>query len=156
MPRWNKGSEVIERLLAARHLQRVPADADAVAALLKSARRHVVSARSTADADPEGALTLAYDAVRKAAAALLAQQGLRPTSAGGHLAIVEAIDAQFPGVAGLRSIDRLRRRRNQAEYPDPQRYDPITPDDVDDAVETALASLAAAERLIESTHLGVF
>ena len=101
MTRWSKGSEVIERLLNARHLEHVPADADAdtVAALIATARRHVTSAFATAADDPEGALALAYDAARKTATALLAHQGLRPTSAGGHIAVVEAMNAQFPGVS---------------------------------------------------------
>jgi hypothetical protein len=90
MTRWNKGSEVIERLLDARHLEHVPADADTVAALIATARRHVHSATAAAANDPEGALALAYDAARKTATALLAHQGLRPTSAGGHIVIVEA------------------------------------------------------------------
>jgi hypothetical protein len=78
--RWNKGSEVIERLLDARHLERVPADADTVATLIAPARRHVTSVSTTAADDPEGAFALAYDAARKTATALLAHQGLRPTS----------------------------------------------------------------------------
>ena len=110
----------------------------------------------TASADPEGAFTLACDAARKTATALLAHQGLGPTSAGGHIVIVEAINAQFPGVAGLKSIDRLRRRRNQAEYPDPQSYDPITADEVDDAIEVVRACLSAAEKLIAAPQLGIF
>jgi hypothetical protein len=65
MTRWNKGSEVIERLLEVRHLEHVPADADTVAALIATARRHVTSAATTAADDPEGGLTLAYDAARK-------------------------------------------------------------------------------------------
>lgn len=156
MTRWNKGNEVIERLLDARHLEHVPADADTVAALIATARRHVTSATATADDDPEGALALAYDAARKTATALLAHQGLRPTSAGGHIVVVEAMNAQFPSVAGLKSIDRIRRRRNQAEYPDPQHYDPITADEVDDAIEAARACLSAAEKLIAATQLGIF
>ena len=44
VPRWNKGADVIERLLDDRHLERVLADADIVAALLAAARRHVASA----------------------------------------------------------------------------------------------------------------
>ena len=59
MTRWNKGSDVIERLLDARHLEQVPADADTVAALLASAGRHVNSATATAAEDPEGALAVA-------------------------------------------------------------------------------------------------
>ena len=156
MTRWNKGSEVIERLLDARQLEHVPADTDTVAALVASARRHIASATTTAADDPEGAFALAYDAARKTATALLAHQGLRPTSAGGHIVIVEAINAQFPGVAGLKSIDRLRRRRNQAEYPDPQNYDPVTTDEVEDAIDTARDCLTAAEKLVAAHQLGIF
>lgn len=87
----------MERLLGDRQLEEVPADADTVSALLATARRHVPSASATAADDPEGSLALAYDAARKTATALLAHQGLRPTTAGGHIAIVEAIGAQFPG-----------------------------------------------------------
>lgn len=156
MVRWNKGSDVIDRLPDARHLERVPADVDIVAALIASARRHIASAAITGSEDPEGAFTLAYDAARKTATALLAHQGLRPTSAGGHIVIVEAMNAQFPGVAGLKSLDRLRRRRNQAEYPDPQQYDPVTADEVDDAIEAARACVSAAEKLIAAPQLGVY
>ena len=155
MARWNKGSEVIERLLDARHLERVPADADTVTVLIASARRHVTSASTTAADDPEGAFALAYDAARKTATALLAHQGLRPTSAGGHIVIIEAINAQFPGIGGLKSIDRLRRRRNQAEYPDPRNYDPVATDEVQDAIETSEACLGAAERLVAAPQLGI-
>lgn len=64
------------------------------------------------------------------------------------------MNAQFPGVAGLKSIDRLRRRRNQAEYPDPQNYDPVTVDEVRDAIEVAHACLSAADKLIAAPQLG--
>jgi hypothetical protein len=70
--------------------------------------------------------------------------------------IVEAMNAQFPGVAGLRSIDRIRRRRNQAEYPDPQHYDPITAAEVADAIDVARGCLTAAEKLKGVPQLGVF
>ena len=125
--------------------EEVPADAETVERLIATARRHIASATTNADSDPEGALALAYDAARKTATALLGHQGLRPTSAGGHIAVVEPINAQFPGVEGLKSIDRLRRRRNQAEYPDPRDYDPVTKDEVDDAIAAASACVNAAE-----------
>ena len=101
----------------------------------------------TAPDDPEGALTLADDAARKTATAVLAHQGLRPTTSGGHIAIVEAMSAQFPAVGGLKSIDRLR-RRTQAEYPDPRNHDTVTVEDAHDAVAVAEACLDAADRLI--------
>ena len=119
MARWPKGEQQVASLIEQRHLQQVAADSQTAAALLASAGRHVESARRTVDADPEAAYALAYDAARKSATALLAHQGLRPTTSGGHIAVVDAIRAQFPGVPGLTSLDRLRRRRNQAEYPNP-------------------------------------
>ncbi len=78
-----------------------------------------------------------YDAAKKTATALLAHQGLRPTTVGGHIVVVEAVNAQFPSVPGLKSIDRLRRRRNQAEYPEPASYDPVTTDEANDAAAVA-------------------
>ncbi len=156
MARWNKGSEVIQRLIEDRHLEEVPADPDTVEHLIAAARRHIASARTAARSDPEGALALAYDAARKTGTALLVHQGLRPSSAGGHIAVVDAVNAQFPGVDGLRSIDRLRRRRNQAEYPDPRGYDPVTTEDAEDAIAVADASVDAAGRLLYAPQLGLF
>lgn len=126
MPPWKQGSDVVERLLDQRHLQRVPADTSTSHSMLDASDRHVGSAEMTAEGDAEGAFALTYDAARKAAAALLAHQGLRATTAGGHIAVIEAIEAQFPDVPGLRSLNRLRRRRNQAEYAEPSSYDPIS------------------------------
>jgi uncharacterized protein (UPF0332 family) len=154
--RWAKGAERVTALIESRRLQRVVGDPDTVTALRASARRHVASARLTAEDDPEASYTLAYDAARKAATALLTHQGLRPTTAGGHLAVIDTINAQFPGVPGLTSLDRLRRRRNQAEYPDPHGYDSITVTEANDAVTVADRCLASAERLLELDELGVF
>ena len=155
MSRWAKGADQVTALIENRHLQRVLADEDTGAALLGSAGRHVESARLTVVQDPEAAYSLAYDAARKSATALLNHQGLRPTTAGGHLAVVDAIRAQFPGVPGLTSLDRLRRRRNQAEYPDPRNYDPITAEEANDAIKVASDCIASAERLLELDQLGV-
>lgn len=47
MTRWNKGSDFIERLLDIGHLERVPADANTVSALIDTARRHISSATET-------------------------------------------------------------------------------------------------------------
>jgi hypothetical protein len=154
--RWGRGADQVAALIEGRHLQRVVADADTVAASLGSARRLVASARLVVAQDPEAAYILAYDAARKSATALLNHQGLRPTTAGGHLAVVDAVRAQFPGVPGLTSLDRLRRRRNQAEYPDPSSYDPITTDEADNAIKVASDCIASTERLLELDQLGIF
>lgn len=53
MGRWAKGADQVTALVKARHLQQVVSDPDTVAALLASARRHIGSARLTAEQDPE-------------------------------------------------------------------------------------------------------
>ena len=156
MPRWNQGSTVVDRLLEQRQLDRVPADLNTAEALLESSRRHVATASGSTATDPEGALSLAYDAARKAATALLSHQGLRPTSAGGHIVIIEVLDAQFPGVPGLKSLDRLRRRRNQSGYPDPAGYDPVTEEEADEAITVADACIDSVIQLLATPELGVY
>ncbi|MFZ0160216.1 MAG: hypothetical protein WAL50_14410 [Kineosporiaceae bacterium] len=94
----------MEQLIRDRHLQQVVPDDATVTALLQTASRHIATAGSAVDDDPEGAYSLAYDAARKAATALMARQGLRPTSAGGHIAVVDVIRVQFPRVPGLTSL----------------------------------------------------
>jgi hypothetical protein len=47
--------------------------------------------------------------------ALLAEQNLRPTHEGGHLAMERVLTAQFQGV--FSGFGRLRRRRNELDYP---------------------------------------
>ena len=154
--RWRKGEEQVTYLIEQRHLQRVVADPEIASALLTSARRHIESARRTVDNDPEAAYSLAYDAARKSATALLAHQGLRPTTTGGHIAVVDVVRAQFPGVPGLASLDRLRRRRNQAEYPDPKGYDAITAAEAKEVIEAAVKCISSVERLLQLDELGVF
>ncbi|WP_020578264.1 hypothetical protein [Actinopolymorpha alba] len=63
---------------------------------------------------------------------------------------------QFPGVPGLKSLDRLRRRRNQAEYPDPATYDPITLDEAEDAIGVARTAIDTARALTDRPELGLF
>jgi len=118
-------------MLGARDLERVPPSADHAAELIDQARKHVASARRIEDDDPAGAFQLLYDAARKAMSAILENQGLRATSRGGHIAVLEAVSAQLEPPMGkvLRPFDRLRRQRNSAEYPR-QDSPSVTTDDV--------------------------
>jgi HEPN domain-containing protein len=113
--RWSVGETTVERLLEQGHIERVQgAQADGES-WLERARRGLDAARMVADAAPDSSIILAYDGARQACVALLAQQGLRPTTTGGHYAVEEAIRAQFG--TSLRSFGGLRRRRNELEYP---------------------------------------
>ena len=99
---------------------------------------HVASAGAIAAAgDLSGAYSLAYDALRKSAASLLAVQGLRATSRGGHIAVQDTVIAQFGDtVRCFRAFSRLRRNRNRFEYPGDAASEP-TADDVEDALKVA-------------------
>jgi len=117
--RWEQGRSVIDALLGTHDLERVTPNAEHAAQMIVQARIHVVSAQRIADEDPAGAFQLLYDAARKALAAILENQGLRSTSRGGHIAVLDAVFAQLDPPMGqvLRPFDRLRRLRNNAEYP---------------------------------------
>jgi hypothetical protein len=107
---WQPGKDRISELLGSGELERVAPDQAVARRLLADAGKHLDTAAAgiTGD-DLAGAYQLAYDALRKSAAALLAEQGLRATSRGGHIAIQEAVAAQFGStVRPLRSFGRIR------------------------------------------------
>jgi HEPN domain-containing protein len=149
--RWSTGEATVERLLAAGHVERVQgAQADG-ASWLDRARRGLEAARVLAESAPDSSVVLAYDAARQACVALLAQQGLRPTTAGGHYVVEEVIRAQF-GPA-LRAFGGLRRRRNELVYP-------LYPTEQASAAEAA-ETLKTAGEIIDAAsklvpNLGVF
>lgn len=144
--RWEQGREAIERMLADSELQRVPASREQADRLIAQARTHVSSAMKVCADDPAGGYALAYDAARKALTAILENQGLRPTTRGGHLAVLEAVRAQLDPPMGrmLRQFNRMRTRRHDAEYP-PTDSPEITAEDVleDRATAENLIALAA-------------
>jgi uncharacterized protein (UPF0332 family) len=145
MARWPRGEAEIERLLSLKHLQAVTGAAANVRPLLDKAHRTLGTAASIASTDPDSAFVLAYDAARYAATALLTEQGLRPTTAGGHVAVESAIRAQFGD--GFRNFGFLRRRRNELEYPSAA----TTTSDVEEATEAVAKSrsiIEAADQLL--------
>jgi HEPN domain len=149
--RWGAGEAVVERLLAAGHVERVQgAQADG-ASWLDRAQRGIEAARVIAEAAPDGCVILAYDAARQACVALLAQQGLRPTTAGGHYAVEEVIRAQF-GQA-LRAFGGLRRRRNELEYP-LYPTEQASAEEAAETLRTAAEIIDAAAKLVP--NLGFF
>lgn len=134
--RWSTGEATVERLLADGRIERVQgAQADGES-WLERARRSLDAARMIAESAPDSSVVLAYDAARQACVGVLAQQGLRPTTAGGHYVIEEVMRAQFGPV--LRNFGGLRRRRNELEYP-------LYPTEQADEAEAAETLQTAAE-----------
>ena len=151
MARWKTGDSDVEQLLAARELQVVRGQAaDGIPGLAR-ARQTLASAQSLLETDPTNAFVLAYDATRLACTALLAHQGLRSTTGGGHVAVERAVRAQFG--APFAPYGGLRRRRNEVEYP-AHPDETVSPDEAVEALDIAETLIDAAERLLP--HLGHF
>jgi hypothetical protein len=131
-------------------LERVTPSRKQADALLDQARRHLKTAALAAGDDPVGAYQLVYDAARKALSAILENEGLRATSRGGHVVVLDAVSAQLDPPLGpvLRPFDRMRRRRNDAEYPkqDGQSFEP---DDARRDQPKAAAIVELAERVLD-------
>jgi hypothetical protein len=155
---WVRGRARIEQLLADRELEIVTASKTHAGRLVDEAERHLASAKLITQEDPTGAYQLAYDAARKACSALLAVQGLRATTKGGHIAIQDAVREQFGGPAGVKAFDalgRMRRQRAASEYPGPD-TPTITADDTIDAISTTTAILTATKQLLDTNRLDPF
>lgn len=151
MARWTRGEAEVEALLAAGELQKLTGAAADGRRLIKRAALTLDTARSAVTRDPDSAFVLAYDAARHALTALLAHQGLRPTTKGGHYAVEQASRAQFG--PGVRQFGALRRRRNELEYPE-RPDDDATVDEATEAIASAQAIVTATAGLID--QLGLF
>lgn len=142
MSPWKLGAADVEELISSGAIQRL-AHADAgTHALIERAHQLIRSARSLLADDPVTAYVVAYDAARHAGAALLAEQCLRATAAGGHVALEKAISAQFGGI--FARFGALRRRRHELDYP-------VSEEDFADRDETARA-IATAEQIVNDAQ----
>jgi hypothetical protein len=145
MTRWARGEAEVEGLLRRRELEAITGAAADGAPLLAQARRTAATAAGLVVADSYSAYVLAYDAARFACIALLAQQGLRATTSGGHYAVERAVRAQFG--EGFRPFADLRRRRNELEYPRLP-SDTATADEAEEAIQAAQRLITAADQLL--------
>jgi hypothetical protein len=150
---WARGRDDILDMLDQGDLGQVVADSGLARRLIDAAHRHVKSAETLAEDDPDLAYAAIHDAIRKAMTAMLQIQGLRATTSGGHLAVQRAARAQFGASMGvlLRPVDRIRTTRRAIEYPD--RETSMDADAVRADIPVATALVNAADQAIE--HLTV-
>lgn len=146
MAKWPRGEAEVEQLLRKRDLEHVTGAAAHGAPLLARARTTSATAAGLVGTDAYSAYVLAYDAARFACIALLAQQGMRATTDGGHVAVELAVRAQFG--EGFRPFADLRRRRNELEYPRLP-ADTATAEEALQAVDVAQRLITAAEQLLD-------
>lgn len=145
-----RGEAEMEQLIARSELEPVTGAAADGTPLLEQAQKTAATAAGLASADPYSAYVLAYDAARFACIALLAQQGIRATTGGGHYAVERAVRAQFGD--GFRPFGGLRRRRNELEYPHLP-SDTASREEAAEAVEVARRLIAAASQLLPQLAL---
>lgn len=150
MAKWQRGSAEIQRMIDQGDLQPILGSAADGHRFLVEAAKRLQSAKSLHH-DLGGAFVLTYDAARLACTGLLAQQGLRPTSRGGHIAVERAMSAQFMG--GFDDYGWLRRRRNEVEYPATVDVH-VDAAELDEAVAATTAMVQNAGLLID--QLGFF
>jgi hypothetical protein len=151
---WEPGRERVRELIEAGEVDRITPDLAVARRMLEDAARHITTAGAAKEAgDLSGAYQLAYDALRKSAASLLEAQGLRATSRGGHLAVQDVVTAQFgTTVRVFRSFSRIRRARNNFEYPSRDTPGP-TSEDVADAVAVASEVRKSAALILDQGML---
>jgi HEPN domain len=148
--RWNQGRPAVDRLIADGELQRVPANREHADQLLGQAHKDLASAELLLEANPKRAYESIYDAARMALTAVLENEGLRPTSRGGHIAPYAAVSAQLdpPMGAVLKPFDRMRRTRNRSEYPSFTTPD-VTPDNVRADIPVAASIVEVCEAVLD-------
>jgi len=147
---WETGQNDIESFLTQGWLQPITGVAADGQALLDKADRTIAAAESIVTTDPENAYILAYDAARQAGTALLAQQGLRPTSQGGHHVVESSLRAQFGAV--FRTFGAMRRRRNELEYPNVP--EDVPTEEAQQAIIESHSMIDGAKKLLP--HLSFF
>jgi hypothetical protein len=144
---WLRGADEVRTLIDQGELEVVQSSEEMAGQLLEQGALDVQSAETVLDSNPKGALGLAYDAARQSATALLIVQGLRPTTRGGHVAVQEAVVAQFNGPFGM--FSRHRRMRNEHQYPR-QGTAPVTRGDAEELIRFASECIDAAGQLLGS------
>ena len=111
MTPWATGRADVDDLVERGHLEKVAPSTANADRLIGEANRHLRSAELLSEEDPAGAYDLLYAAARKSMAAALAVQGLRATSAGGHVAVERPLQPSsvgqetWSGLSGLFGLE---------------------------------------------------
>lgn len=108
----------VAALVTAQRLQRVPADLATARARLARADDKLATARKIASIDVEVAYVTAYDAARIAVTAHMLSVGYRVRAmSGAHEAVGVYAEAMVTTPSAV-EFQRMRRKRNKAEYDD--------------------------------------
>lgn len=153
MSPWTQGQADVEEFIAEGALTRLNGADAGRTGLMARARTMLESAEQLLEPDPVTAFTVAYDAAKHAAMALLAEQNLRATGKGGHLVLEKVLAVQFQGV--FSDFGRLRRRRKELDYPSgPEDFAEAS--EARRAIDRATKIVDAAEKILDQGMLTTF
>lgn len=110
MARWKRGEAEVEALIAAGDLQQLTGAAADGERLLTKAAVTLETAGIAIERDPDSAFVLAYDPAHQALTGLLAHQGLRPTTKGGHYALERCPGSVRPRLSPVRCSSTTSQR----------------------------------------------
>lgn len=112
-------SDRLDSMLTARQIERVAVNLEHAHAVIDTAEQHLRTAAILADTeDTAMAFTAAYDAARKALAAVLSSEGLRVRPVGGAQRNTGLAAAILLRDDALAEFEWMRQVRNATEYPD--------------------------------------
>ncbi|MDO5671565.1 MAG: HEPN domain-containing protein [Actinomycetaceae bacterium] len=127
----------IAQMLQSRRLEQVTANKDHARSVIMMSQQHIQTAITLSKTtDHAMAFTSAYDAARKALAAVLSAEGLRVRPIGGAHHNTGIAAAAFVGQDALTDFEWMRQIRNSTEYPSSTRPS-ATQQDVFEAIEAA-------------------
>lgn len=113
----------LKRLESAGLLKKERIGIDQIRALLMSASKNIIASEKNLSIDEEACYTLAYNAMLKAARALVFLQGYRPHDGQQHKTTIEVageiLGKEFSELVEM--FDKMRKKRNQFTY------DPMLP-----------------------------
>jgi hypothetical protein len=108
----------VAALINARRIEHVPADQGSARLRLARAREKLDAARQIAKIDVEIAYVTGYDAARIAVTAHMLANGYRVRAIAGAHEAVGIYGEALIATPSIREFQRMRRRRNKAEYDD--------------------------------------
>jgi len=150
---WETGQEIVDQMISTEHVRRLNGADAGVPGLMERANSMLKSAEKLIPTDPVTAYMVAYDAAKHAAMALLAEQNLRAVGPHPHKSMEDVLKAQFGGT--FNSFSRLRRRRNELDYPSPE--EEFSGDkEATDAHATASQIVSDAQKLLDRGVLTTF
>lgn len=152
MIRWEQGRAVVDSMIAEGSIQRVPASREHADRLLEMSDQKLMSAELVLrSGDTASAVGIAYDAARLALTAVLANEGLRPRTEGGHRAVFEVAMAQLEPPLGqvIKPFDRMRRQRNDSQYPALDSSG-VSADDVERDMDLVRSIVTAVRKILDA------